>query len=179
MSTSWMFGPVNRTRLKFSLETVSRSMFVTYPFIFTSAERTASVSSKRQCKVDQECAGVGPAPMARTGVRMDAEVTRDGDGGASGRTRPKRSEKSSTSAPGSSHWKFLAEASEHLDSSLDYQETLKNVISLAVPAIADYAAVALTDADGSMRWGWSSHRDPTKSGLAAQLSERSEEHTSE
>lgn len=67
------------------------------------------------------------------------------------------------------HWKFLADASELLDSSLDYQSTLTNVLHLAVPAIADFSAIALRDADGSMSWGASVHRDPAKAILAARL----------
>lgn len=100
---------------------------------------------------------------------MDAEIMRDSDDRAPGRARRTRGEKGTAPRAVRSRWKFLAEASEHLDGSLEYQQTLKNVISLAVPAIADYAAVALMGTDGSMSWGWSSHRDPAKSDLAAQL----------
>jgi len=100
---------------------------------------------------------------------MDAEVMRDADDGAAGRASRKLGGKDTPAPAARSWWKFLAEASEHLDSSLDYQETLKNVISLAVPAIADYGAVALTGADGSMSWGWTSHRDPARSDLAVRL----------
>jgi hypothetical protein len=91
---------------------------------------------------------------------MDAEVMRDADESAPGHAMRKRGEKNTRPPTVRSRWKFLAEASEHLDRSLDYQETLKNVISLAVPAIADYGAVALMGPDGSMSWGWTSHRDP-------------------
>ena len=69
------------------------------------------------------------------------------------------------------HWKFLADASELLDRSLDYQSTLTNVLQLAVPAIADFGAIALRAPDGSMSWGSSVHRDPAKAELAARLRE--------
>jgi hypothetical protein len=44
---------------------------------------------------------------------------------------------------GDPNWKFLADAGELFDSSLEYQSTLSNVLQLAVPAIADFAAIAL------------------------------------
>ena len=69
------------------------------------------------------------------------------------------------------NWKFLADASELLDGSLDYQSTLTNVLQLAVPAIADFAGIALRAADGSMSWGSSVHRDPKKAEIAARLRE--------
>ena len=40
---------------------------------------------------------------------------------------------------------FLAQASQVLASSLDYQQTLRNVAGLAVPQIADWCAVDLFD----------------------------------
>src|SRR4051812_22856225 len=47
-------------------------------------------------------------------------------------------------------WRFLAEASTILERSLDYKETLTNVVRLVVPRIADYAGIALLDDDGSL-----------------------------
>jgi signal transduction histidine kinase len=66
-------------------------------------------------------------------------------------------------------WRFLAEASTTLDRSLDYKETLTNVVQLVVPRMADYAAIALLGEDGSLNWGYSAHADPAKEGLAADL----------
>jgi signal transduction histidine kinase len=66
-------------------------------------------------------------------------------------------------------WRFLAEASELLDGSLEYQQTLANVVSLAVPRIADYSVIALLTEDGSLGWGCSAHRDPAKAPLVARL----------
>jgi signal transduction histidine kinase len=66
-------------------------------------------------------------------------------------------------------WRFLAEASTTLDRSLDYKETLTNVVQLVVPRMADYAAIALLGEDGSLNWGYSAHADPAKADLAAEL----------
>ena len=66
-------------------------------------------------------------------------------------------------------WKFLAEAGALFDASMDYETTLANVVQHAVPAIADYAAIALVADDGSARWGYSMHRDPRKRMLAESL----------
>jgi signal transduction histidine kinase len=68
-------------------------------------------------------------------------------------------------------WKFLAEASALLESSLDYHATLEMVVRLAVPIIADLAAVALRDENGAISWASSVHRDPSKEELTAQLRE--------
>ena len=56
-----------------------------------------------------------------------------------------------------------------LDRSLDYKETLANVVSLVVPSMADYAGITLLGEDGSLRWGYSAHRDAAKEDLARQL----------
>lgn len=66
-------------------------------------------------------------------------------------------------------WRFLADASAALDRSLDFTETLANVVRLVVPRIADYAAIALIGDDGSLTWGYSAHADPAKDALASQL----------
>jgi signal transduction histidine kinase len=66
-------------------------------------------------------------------------------------------------------WRFLAEASELLDASLQYQETLANVVRLAVPRIADYAIITLREEDGSLHWGGAAHRDPAKASLVDRL----------
>ncbi len=45
--------------------------------------------------------------------------------------------------------RFMARASETLMSSLDYEETLRNVAWLAVPEIADWCTVELIDERGT------------------------------
>jgi signal transduction histidine kinase len=71
----------------------------------------------------------------------------------------------------SPRWQFLAEASELLDASLEYQTTLANVVALAVPRLADYAIIALLTDDGALGWGWSAHRDPAKRPTVERLRE--------
>jgi signal transduction histidine kinase len=66
-------------------------------------------------------------------------------------------------------WRFLAEASAVLDRSLEYEETLANVVRLVVPRMADYAIVALLADDGSLTWGYSAHCDPSKEPLVGRL----------
>lgn len=64
---------------------------------------------------------------------------------------------------------FLAHASDVLASSLDYQQTLKNVAQLAVPDIADWCAVDLVDQDGYHESVAVAHVDPARLSLAEQL----------
>jgi PAS domain S-box-containing protein len=64
---------------------------------------------------------------------------------------------------------FLAEVSMVLASSLDYEQTLRNVAELAVPDIVDWCAVDLLDADGDRRPVAVAHADPERLALAKQL----------
>jgi PAS domain S-box-containing protein len=64
--------------------------------------------------------------------------------------------------------RFLARASETLMSSLDYEETLRNVAWLSVPEIADWCAVDLLDERGARQRVVVAHRDPAKLELAQQ-----------
>jgi PAS domain S-box-containing protein len=64
---------------------------------------------------------------------------------------------------------FLAEAGALLESSLDYQTTLKNVARLAIPDIADWCAVDITDPDGALVQVALAHADPEKLALAEEM----------
>jgi PAS domain S-box-containing protein len=64
---------------------------------------------------------------------------------------------------------FLARAGAVLASSLDYEQTLRNVAELLVPDIADWCAVDLVDADGDRRQLAVAHVDPARLKLAEQL----------
>ena len=66
---------------------------------------------------------------------------------------------------------FLAEASELLSSSLDYETTLASVARLAVPAIADWCAIDMLDADGKLQRLTLVHGDPRKLRIANELRE--------
>ncbi len=57
---------------------------------------------------------------------------------------------------------FLARAGEVLASSLDYQQTLRNVAGLAVPQMADWCAVDLFTDDGGREPVAIAHVDPAK-----------------
>ena len=65
--------------------------------------------------------------------------------------------------------RFLARATETLMSSLDYEETLRNVAWLSVPEIADWCAVELVDERGGRQRVAVAHRDPDKLELAERL----------
>jgi PAS domain S-box-containing protein len=64
---------------------------------------------------------------------------------------------------------FLAEASEVLASSLDYETTLEHVARLAVPVLADYCVIDVAGEDGELRRVAAAHADPAKDSLAKAL----------
>jgi signal transduction histidine kinase len=68
--------------------------------------------------------------------------------------------------------RFLAEASDLLASSLDYETTLETVTQLAVRAIADWCAVDIAEDDGSYRRLAVAHVDPAKVEMAHDLQRR-------
>jgi signal transduction histidine kinase len=64
---------------------------------------------------------------------------------------------------------FLAEASNALTSSLDYEATLQTVARLAVPALADLCFVDLAETHRSVHRLAVAHRDPTRERWARDL----------
>ncbi|HVG25561.1 MAG TPA: GAF domain-containing protein, partial [Thermoanaerobaculia bacterium] len=70
------------------------------------------------------------------------------------------------------HLRFLAEASDLLASSLEYETTLKTVTQLAVRSIADWCAVDISEEDGSYHRISVAHVDPEKVELAMELERR-------
>ncbi len=66
---------------------------------------------------------------------------------------------------------FLSRAGEILASSLDYEETLRNVAWLAVPEISDWCVVELLDEQGLRQQVVAAHPDPAKQALAERLRE--------
>jgi serine phosphatase RsbU (regulator of sigma subunit) len=64
--------------------------------------------------------------------------------------------------------RVLAESGRILASSLDYQQTLRNVARIAVPALADWCAVDLVDSQLRREHVVAFHQDPTKVALAEQ-----------
>jgi signal transduction histidine kinase len=55
---------------------------------------------------------------------------------------------------------FLAEASQVLASSLEYEATLQSIVQLATPTLADVCIVDVLEQDGSLRRVASAHSDP-------------------
>jgi PAS domain S-box-containing protein len=68
--------------------------------------------------------------------------------------------------------RFLAQAGEVLQSSLDYEDTLSRVAELAVPALADWCSVSMPDAHGYLRPVALAHGDPEKVRLAREYNRR-------
>jgi PAS domain S-box-containing protein len=66
---------------------------------------------------------------------------------------------------------LLTQAAAILASSLDYQETLRNVAGLAVPQLADWCGVDLFDAEGRRQPVAVAHKEQGKLELAEQLRE--------
>jgi PAS domain S-box-containing protein len=72
-------------------------------------------------------------------------------------------------------FRFLAEASTILASSLDYEATLSSVVKLAVPTIADFAACDMLASNGGVHRLAIEHVHPAKVTLARELYQRSTE----
>ena len=67
---------------------------------------------------------------------------------------------------------FIAEASELLSSSMEYEETLSRLAELAVPRLADWCAIDMLGADGEIERLVVAHEDPEKVRWAKELQER-------
>jgi PAS domain S-box-containing protein len=67
--------------------------------------------------------------------------------------------------------RMLAESGRILASSLDYQQTLRNVANLAVPRLADWCAVDLVSPELRREYVVVAHQDPAKIELAARVRE--------
>lgn len=72
------------------------------------------------------------------------------------------------------HLGFLAQATAHFGASLDFDTTMKNIVKLAVPALADWAVVDLAtpESDQPYRRLAVIHVDPAKTELAMELRRR-------
>jgi serine phosphatase RsbU (regulator of sigma subunit) len=68
--------------------------------------------------------------------------------------------------------RFLAEAGVILDQSLDYESTLTAVSRLVVPWLADWCAVDIREADGTLRRVNTAHVDPEKVEMAREIERR-------
>jgi PAS domain S-box-containing protein len=68
--------------------------------------------------------------------------------------------------------RFVAQASELLASSLEYERTLANVAALAVPQFADWCTIDMLEEDGAIARLAVAHVDPEKVRLADELAEK-------
>jgi PAS domain S-box-containing protein len=68
--------------------------------------------------------------------------------------------------------RLLARASEALSASLDYEETLQRVAEVAVPALADWAAVDMPGRGGRIEQVAVAHADPARGAVARELRKR-------
>jgi PAS domain S-box-containing protein len=75
-------------------------------------------------------------------------------------------------APTRAPFAFLAQAVSLLAASLDLETTLANVVRLAVPALADWCAIDLLEADGSTRPITGRHSDPARQQVLDELQRR-------
>src|SRR4051812_44126266 len=66
---------------------------------------------------------------------------------------------------------FLADASNVLASSLDYEETFRNLAALVVPRVADFCVVLAAEEDGAMRHVAVAHRDSSEEPALQKLAE--------
>ena len=69
-------------------------------------------------------------------------------------------------------WQLLADSSAALASSLDYEETLRQVAELAVPRMADWCGVEILSGDGALEQLAVAHIDPEKRKLAKEWRRR-------
>lgn len=67
---------------------------------------------------------------------------------------------------------FLAEASQVLASSLDYEETLQNFARLVVPEHADWCVIDVLNDDGRIERVAVAHADPEKAEMLREMTER-------
>jgi PAS domain S-box-containing protein len=75
-------------------------------------------------------------------------------------------------AASAARFEFLANASQVLSSSLDYEVTLRHVAQLCVPELADWCAVAIVESDGTTKELAVAHKDPDKVEWARELNLR-------
>ena len=75
--------------------------------------------------------------------------------------------------------RLLSRTGEILNSSLDYEQTLKEVAGLAVPEFADWAGVSMPDRQGLIRQVAVVHSDPAKVEFAREFARRYPNRTSD
>jgi PAS domain S-box-containing protein len=100
-------------------------------------------------------------PLRLTGICMDISERR--------RSEEERARLYDEAREAGRRSTFLAEASEALAASLDYETTLNNVARLVVPALADWCAVQVLDRDGRLNQVAVANDDPVESAAGKEL----------
>ena len=67
---------------------------------------------------------------------------------------------------------FLARSGAILDASLDYEETLRSVVQIAIPEVADWCAVSVLDDSGVLQEVATAHVDEAQRELGAEITRR-------
>ncbi len=130
--------------------------------VFERLQRGESIDPFDTVRVDKD--------GQRIDVSMSETLIRDAQGlviGASGIVRDIRERKRTEGTA-----RFLAEVSNVLASSLDYETTFASVARLAVPHLADWCAVHIQAEDGTIQRLALTHIDPAKVELAQELHRR-------
>ena len=122
-----------------------------------------------------EAAGpVDTIRVAKDGRRIDVSISenliRDAQGRTIGVSKIVRDATERKRAEQAAY--FLAEVSEVLASSLDYETTLASIARLAVPRIADWCAVHVKMEDGTIQQLVLTHVDPAQVEFARELQRR-------
>jgi len=123
------------------------------------------------------CLGRGTAVRGRDGsiVRMvgtGQDITQELESAERERTLQEERARRAAAEKAARRLAVLAEASETLASSLEYETTLSNVARLAVPRLADWCAVDLVEAGGVLKRLAVAHQDPAKVELVRALEQR-------
>jgi len=157
-------------------ETIGRSIRIIIPADRQDEETAVLDRIKRgetishyetiRCRKDGTCL---PISLTVSPVRIDGTVV-----GASKIARDITDRKQSQAAADREQRRtaFLAQMAEALSKSLDYEKTLVNLATLAVPTIGDWCAVDMMQDDGEIARLAVAHVDPEKAELAREVRRR-------
>lgn len=109
---------------------------------------------------------IGDSPVGRVWSFRDVTARRKAEEQAHALTREQAARAEAENSQ--KRATLLAEASRVLSASFDYQTTLAALVRLAVPALADYCALDIVEADNFQRIG-EAHVDPAKSKLIREV----------
>jgi PAS domain S-box-containing protein len=109
-------------------------------------------------------------PLRMLGTAQDVTEQRGADERAQELLRQQAAHEAAQAA--AARFRFLAEASQILNSSLDIEETLRSVTQLAIPAIADWCSLDLVGDAGELRRVDVAHADPEKVRIAQEIHRR-------